>query len=469
MSIQDSDKLLIGRDNTSYQISLDQSGLATEGYVDAIADNVVMKTGDTMTGSLNFTANTDINLVGNNTGVNLEAGYWGALKYDGDLQLEWGAEGLKIGRDINMKAGNVALNVQAAEAQYLSDTDPEHFRGHAIHWLKAPEHKYDATNKQYVDNAIADNTPDLTGYATETYVDAGDALALPKLGATVSSTSDVNFTYNKSLNFNSLESVRLAADGKIRLDGDEGIDLVTDSSPIRIYGNTVISGSLSLSDNKINNVGTPTTAKDATNKQYVDDAIANLGDVLTFKGTVDFTTDAAPANPLVGDVYANTGTGAADASWGLAGDVAPGEMYGRGESQWGLIGSSQVDLTGYATETYVDAGDALALPKLGDTVNSTSDVEFRYYKGLKFISHRSLDFSADYKISLYGDDEVVLSTDAGRIKLQSETVISSGPLKLSNQKIREVGTPTAASDATTKQYVDDNFLGLNFNNLPALS
>ena len=28
MSIQDSDKLLIGRDNTSYQISLDQSGLA---------------------------------------------------------------------------------------------------------------------------------------------------------------------------------------------------------------------------------------------------------------------------------------------------------------------------------------------------------------------------------------------------------------------------------------------------------
>ena len=125
--------------------------------------------------------------------------------------------------------------------------------------------------------------------------------------------------------------------------------------------------------------------------------------------------------------------------------------------------------------------DDLFLPKLGATVNSTSDVEFVYYKGVKFQSYRGLELIADRAIDLFGDYGVILSAGedddiklkagiaSGKIKLVGETIISEGPLRLSNQKIREVGTPTAASDATTKQYVDDNFLGLNFNNLPALS
>ena len=81
---------------------------------------------------------------------------------------------------------------------------------------------------------------------------------------------------------------------------------------------------------------------------YVDEAIEELGDILSLKGALDFTTAPAPDVFAVGDVYANTGTGTPDSSWSLSGDVAPGELYGRGETQWALIGSSDVDLSEYA-------------------------------------------------------------------------------------------------------------------------
>ena len=323
----------------------------------------------------------------------------------------------------------------------------------------APTVDLHAATKKYVDDGLALKIDE---------TDADDRY-LPKLGDTVNSTSDIEFRYYKGLKFISHRSLNLSADNKINLYGDDEVVLTTDAGRIKLQSETVISGGhLKLSNKKIREVGTPTDAADATTKQYVDDAIANLGDVLNFKGTIDFTTDAAPDSPAVGDVYANTGTGAADASWGLTGDVAPGEMYGKGATQWGLIGSSQVDLTGYATETYVDAGDALALPKLGATVSSTSDVNFTYTKSLNFNSLDSVRLSADGKIRLDGDEGIDLVTDSAPITIYGSTVIS-GSLSLSDNKINNVGTPTTAKDATNKQYVDDNFLGLNFNNLPVLS
>ena len=206
-------------------------------------------------------------------------------------------------------------------------------------------------------------------------------------------------------------------------------------------------------------MASPTSASDATTKQYVDDAIANLGDVLTFKGTVDFTTDAAPASPLVGDVYANTGTGTPAASWGLTGDVAPGEMYGRGESQWGLIGSSQVDLTGYATETYVDAGDELALPKLGAVINNTSTSTFEWAKAVELTSQKLLKVAGDGVEVQGGFGDVKLKTVDGEVQLLPATHIRmqpgmGGSVYVNNSKIKELATPTDATDAANKQYVD---------------
>ena len=47
--------------------------------------------------------------------------------------------------------------------------------------------------------------------------------------------------------------------------------------------------------------------------------------------------------------------------------------------------------------------------------------------------------------------------------------IMSGNLSLDNNKITNLSRPTNGTDAANKKYIDDNFLGLNFNNLPVLS
>ena len=108
---------------------------------------------------------------------------------------------------------------------------------------------------------------------------------------------------------------------------------------------------------------------------YVDDAIDDLGDVITFRGALDFTTEAAPDVYAVGDAYANTTDGIPDASWGISTLVSAGDLYGRGETQWAPIGSSSSveDLDNYATTEYVDGLDEKNV-KLdsGDNVTTNS-------------------------------------------------------------------------------------------------
>ena len=108
--------------------------------------------------------------------------------------------------------------------------------------------------------------------------------------------------------------------------------------------------------------GNMSTGNSIVTKSYVDNKISNLGDILTFKGALDLVNIAAPASPSVGDVYASNVSGTPDASWGLDSDVVAGELYGRGETEWALIGGASIDLTGYATETYVDVQTALRTP-----------------------------------------------------------------------------------------------------------
>ena len=117
---------------------------------------------------------------------------------------------------------------------------------------------------------------------------------------------------------------------------------------------------MSLSD--VQYFGGVTNPLTIATKGYVDEQIDNLGDVLTFKGAIDFTVTVAPTNPSVGDVYANNGTGTPDESWGITGDVVSGNLYGKGANEWGLIGGAEIDLTGYATETYVNVQTAMRVP-----------------------------------------------------------------------------------------------------------
>lgn len=73
-----------------------------------------------------------------------------------------------------------------------------------------------------------------------------------------------------------------------------------------------------------------------------------------------------------------------------------------------------------------------------------------------------------------GDTSYQSSLQDSGLALRDDAVlktgdIMSGNLSLDNNKITNLSRPTNGTDAANKKYIDDNFLGLNFNNLPVLS
>ena len=437
MEIQSTDKLLIGRNGQSFQTDFENSGIPTKynlnehlhktvggtvvgnteytgditlddhiankGYVDSTLSNYIPITGSEdgkpVTGDIDLSTNTFLNVAGNGAGVRIKSGYWGGLKYDNQLQLEWGSQGVKMGVDINMKIGNVSGNL--AESQY-NGTDE--FSGNSIHWLKAPEHKYDAVNKTYVDENFA------------------------------------------------------------------------------------------------------TT-------EYVDTEISNLGDLLVFKGTIDFTTTPAPTEFATGHVYANSVAGTPDPSWGLTGDVSVGDLYGRGENQWGIVGSTQSEIGDFlsvygekvtgATETVeyewnenvvlastssenrkgitlkgVDCELSLLHDSVGDgEVTLKSGYEINLESGYNLI----VDAANRIELSA-GDDIQIQTKDSGHITLETESEIDfyhggrekvrfdGDGFKLLYTIEDYEGVPDNSRNklAPTIEYVEHIAMPKNLNTLPAL-
>ena len=93
-----------------------------------------------------------------------------------------------------------------------------------------------------------------------------------------------------------------------------------------------------------------------SNLYYTDDRVTSLVDsayvservtldgAILFAGNYDLTTDAAPADPLHGNMIVNSGTGVAVGSWtGIAGDsVDPGDQafWDSNASSWSLAGNT---------------------------------------------------------------------------------------------------------------------------------
>lgn len=76
--------------------------------------------------------------------------------------------------------------------------------------------------------------------------------------------------------------------------------------------------------------------------QELEDQVARLtSQALKFLGTVDLTTDPAPANPVAGDYYLNTGSGVVLASWtGINGTSVTGSeqvIYDGTLTRWTIV------------------------------------------------------------------------------------------------------------------------------------
>ena len=368
----------------------------------------------------------------------------------------------------------------------------------------------------------------------KSYVESQVGNYLPLTGGTMS--GGITFNYNAG----SLDMKRNTIKGVDKIEGSNASSFVFDGKgrTIEFHSNTTNENRLILAVNwndgnsditrfSIKWDGTisagtsnstafvATEPQHLTTKKYVDGKIADLGDVFIFQGAVDFTTEAAPAELVTGHVYSNTGTGTADASWGLTDDVAPGQLYGYGQTQWGLIGAAEVDLTGYATEGYVDSAvspksdktyvDTTFLPLTGgtltggldlsdntitgvadpveasdavnkayvegglagylkndgDTVDSSAQIVYDFKKGIKFqsfsssfdVDHGYVNIESDSEVQIKAVDDIYLKTvDGGNILLQP-----SGSINVSNNYIKNVKTPTSDDQAVNKGYVDGKF------------
>lgn len=306
----------------------------------------------------------------------------------------------------------------------------------------------DAVNKAYVEGSLA-------GY-------------LKNDGDTVDSSAQVVYDFKKGIKFQNYGSSFHVDHGYVKIESDQDLDLVaTDDIKFRtIDGGDIVfspTGSINADDNFIKKVKTPEEDDQAANKGYVDGKFESIGDVLVYKGTVDFTTAEAPNDAATGHVYSNSGTGIAHASWGI-GEVTPGQLYGFGESQWGIIGAGEVDLTGYLPIT---GGTLTGDLRIRKTENETSKLllnspegasiqlnneevlSFRQFSGGSHTYHNSI---------LYFQ-----SSDDSNWFFRSTP---GGPAK-QDCFVEYLGKITEDDHITNKKYVDTK-LEKNFANLPEL-
>ena len=139
-----------------------------------------------------------------------------------------------------------------------------------------------AANVQYVTNAI--NGIDLSGYATQTYVNNSVSNYLPLAGGTMTGKITSNHTSNARVDFRSNGS---SSNADIEYNGNWAVSIQSDR--------VKLSKQLDLFSHKIINVTDPVNNQDAATKKYVDD---NAGGV----------TVGTSSNPTLasGELYWNT-------------------------------------------------------------------------------------------------------------------------------------------------------------------
>lgn len=257
-------------------------------------------------------------------------------------------------------------------------------------------------------------------------------------------------------------------------------------------GNSAGTYTINMNGNKIQNLGAPTAATDAANKSYVDGFVPLAGGTITGDLTVNNSITASEVNvgfnsgqdysvvitqqgiQMVqpsGPQIAITLDGAQFDVIDCFQAVPPGQNPGNinfyqnnlinfGGNTLNNVGTPSIG-TDAATKAYVDSAVPSGgpfLPIAGGTLNG------------------NLTMATDQDINLSGNGEIVLGTN-GNIYTPTISAISGGnsvyfnnpigvanvgnkasdffcPINMNTQKITSLATPTDATDAATKGYVD---------------
>lgn len=423
---------------------------ATKAYVDSHSGggggtgNYVSKAGDTMTGALNITMGGKEISISNAT-IELDNGT--EIVSVGEVEGANNANvyGLSSVNNLTLVT-NGAVNLTNSTGGAVGITN-----------VLTPTGANDAVNKTYVDNAVAS---------------AGDGKFLPLTGGTVTG----NTTFNSELNNNNIikltnknyitpatefsaskiyqrkrsetsaEAPELVIEApnsdRMRLNvgytmfpNQVNISSQTENQ-LSVYANTV-----SLNNNPytiVKNVGDPISDHDAVNKQYVDNAISSAGGG-DFKAdgsvvaTGDFNmglhkitnlampvegTDAASRNFVFINFLPKTG-GTLTGNLKVAADSATVTV--EGNSGAGMVVSG-------ATNGGIPTGELI--------VQDSNQSNSSYIR-------------------------LTASATGNEIACDSRLVINANEVGVSNQRITDVATPTANTDAANKAYVDSKVGGSN--------
>ena len=228
----------------------------------------------------------------------------------------------------------------------------------------------------------------------------------------------------------------------------------SDSKYLDKDGSKKMTGILDMNNKKIVNVASATSDKDAVNIDYLNHNVILRDGTNSMTGTLkmgnQFITglNANPVNSqdATSKHYCDTKFYARDGSVALTGDL---NIAGyRIKNLRNPSENSEV-----STKKYVDDTVGLYLKKDG-TVSMTGDLNMGNRKITGLFAPTS---STDAATKHYVDGKVSSSSpDLSDYLEKDGTVAMTGSLKMGNNKIVGLATPTANTDAATKKYVDDS-------------
>lgn len=397
---------------------------ATKAYVDSHSGggggtgNYVSKAGDTMTGALNISmGESKISIA--NASIDLNTGSNGVTV--GEIATDTPTYGIMSNSDLILIAnGNINLaNSNAAEALKITN-------------VATPTDANDAANKQYVDNAVSG-------------AGGGDFMA----NGSIPATGDFNMNNHKITNLSAPTEYQDVTNKEYV---DSKVNSAGNGKFLPLAGGTV-TGSVSMSNNKITSLGNPTIGTDAANKAYVDNAVSGAGGG-DFKadGSIPATGNFNMANHKITNVTTPTETtDAANKAYVDNADITVINNISK-QVRDGFLPLTGGTLTGNL-KVAADSASVTVEGNSGAGMVVTGATNGGIPTGELIVQDSNQSNSSYIRLTA--------SATGNEIACDSRLVINANEVGVSNQRITDVATPTANTDAANKAYVDSKVGGSN--------
>ena len=332
--------------------------------------------------------------------------------------------------------------------------------------LATPTSSTDATNKQYVDSQVATKQNTITGAAstiassnlTSNRVTISDNSG--KIGISDITTTELNYLDNVTSNIQTQLNNKLSLSGgtmtgDINLGTHKITNLGTPTSntdaATKSYVDTAVanvsggvsgaylpltggtmSGEISMGNNKITNISTPTQNTDAVNKQYVDTQITSAQPNITGAASSIITSNLTASRALVSDTNGKVAVSAVTST-------ELGYLDG-------VTSNVQTQLNGKAATNHTHS----YLPLSGGTLSGALSLNNNKITNLATPTSNSDAVNKSYV------DTAIAGVSGGitgaYLPLSGGTM--TGDINLNSNKVTGLPVPTTSSDAATKSYVD---------------